>query len=117
MLLQLHCGVFKMKGVGTLPQHNNNLKKTIMNSNGKSSTIGSLGMKLTDLQSMVNDRGYVNLTFSVSGSEDNYGNNVSAWQSQTKEEREAEAKKVYAGNGKILWTDSNDVLKPQFKKA
>ena len=38
------------KGVDTLPQHNNDLKKTVMNSNGKSSTIGSLGMKLTDLQ-------------------------------------------------------------------
>ena len=75
-----------------------------MNNQGKSSTIGSLGMKLTDLQSMANGRGYVNLTFNVSGSEDNYGNNVSAWKSQTKDER-------------ILWTDSNDVLKPQFKKA
>ena len=88
-----------------------------MNKQGKSSTIGSLGMKLTDLQSMVNDRGYVNLTFNVSGSEDNFGNNVSAWKSQKKEEREAEVRKSYAGNGKILWTDSNDVLKPQFKKA
>jgi hypothetical protein len=105
------------KEMDTLSQHNNNLKKTIMNKSGKSSTIGSLGMKWVDLQSMVNDRGYVNLTFNISGSEDNYGNNVSAWKSQTKEEREAEAKKIYAGNGKILWTDSNDVLKPQFKKA
>jgi len=88
-----------------------------MNNQGKSSTIGSLGMKLTDLQSMANGRGCVNLTFNVSGSEDNYGNNVSAWKSQTKDERTAEAKKSYAGNGRILWTDSNDVLKPQFKKA
>tara|TARA_R110002050_G_scaffold83342_2_gene178119 strand:+ start:364 stop:654 length:291 start_codon:yes stop_codon:yes gene_type:complete len=35
-----------------------------------------------------------------------YGNNVSLSDSQTKEEREAKAKKTYFGNGQVVWTNN-----------
>jgi hypothetical protein len=44
------------------------------------------------------------LTFSIAD-ETRYGNNVSAFDSQTKEERDAKKPKDYLGNGKIFWTD------------
>mgnify|MGYP001035823281 CR=1 FL=1 len=37
--------------------------------------------------------------------ETRYGNNVSLSDSQTKEEREAKAKKTYFGNGQVVWTN------------
>jgi len=55
---------------------------------------------------------YVNVTLSVNDTEDQYGNNVSLWQSQSKEEREAKANRVFLGNGKKLWSDDS---KPQGK--
>ena len=50
---------------------------------------------------------YINLTISVNDEEDQYGNNVSLWQSQTKEEREAKENRLFLGNGKSLWSDSD----------
>ena len=50
---------------------------------------------------------YVNLTLSINDEEDQYGNNVSLWQSQTKEEREAKENRLFLGNGKSLWSDSD----------
>lgn len=47
---------------------------------------------------------YLNITISVNDQLDQHGNNVSIWQEQTKEERDAKAQKNYLGNGKILWT-------------
>lgn len=51
---------------------------------------------------------YVNLTLSINDNEDQYGNNVSLWQSQTKEEREAKENRLFVGNGKSLWSGGND---------
>ena len=48
----------------------------------------------------------VNITISLNDAPDQYGNNASIWISQTKEERDAKAPKVYIGNGKIVY-DSN----------
>ena len=39
------------------------------------------------------------------GDETRFGNNVSLSDSQTKEEREAKAKKTYFGNGQVVWTN------------
>jgi hypothetical protein len=50
---------------------------------------------------------YVNVTLSVNDQEDQYGNNVSLWQSQSKEEREAKANRNFLGNGKKLWSDDS----------
>lgn len=48
---------------------------------------------------------YYNFTVSVNDETNQYGQNVSVYDSQTKEEREAKKKKLYIGNGKVVWTD------------
>src|SRR5690606_14670269 len=51
----------------------------------------------------------VSLTVSVNDKTDNYGQNVSSYVSQTKEQREAKANRFYTGNGKVFWTDGTVV--------
>jgi hypothetical protein len=46
---------------------------------------------------------YANLTISVNDQDDAYGNNVSIWEGQTQEEREAKADRNFLGNGKVVW--------------
>jgi|TARA_R110002012_G_scaffold3947_3_gene18250 hypothetical protein len=50
------------------------------------------------------DGKYLNITISVND-ETTYGNNCGVYENQTKEEREAKAKRNYVGNGKVVWTD------------
>lgn len=50
---------------------------------------------------------YYDLTVSISDQTSQYGNNVSVFDSQTKEQREAKAEKNYVANGKVVWTDGN----------
>lgn len=45
------------------------------------------------------------ITISVGDEANQYGQNVSGYISQTKEQREAKANKYYVGNGKVFWTD------------
>ena len=52
---------------------------------------------------------YYNLTVSIKDIS-RYGNNVSIFDSQTIEEREAKKNRNYLGNGRVLWTDGNVVL-------
>tara|TARA_R100001244_G_scaffold65905_1_gene54376 strand:+ start:101 stop:397 length:297 start_codon:yes stop_codon:yes gene_type:complete len=52
---------------------------------------------------------YYNLTVSVQD-ESRFGNNVSIFDSQTKEEREAKKNRNYLGNGRVIWTDGNVLL-------
>jgi hypothetical protein len=47
---------------------------------------------------------YANVTISINDEVDQYGNLASIYESQTKEEREAKAPKVYLGNAKLVWT-------------
>ena len=49
---------------------------------------------------------YLSLTCSMNDDADQYGNNVSAWIEQTKEERQSGQDKIYLGNGKVFWSDS-----------
>jgi hypothetical protein len=58
------------------------------------------------------DGKYINITINISDEADKYGNNVSAWENQTKDERDSKAKRNYLGNGKVLYT-SGDVFKPE----
>jgi len=46
---------------------------------------------------------YINLTLNLNDQKDQYGNDASVTVSQTKEEREAKAKKTFVGNGKIVF--------------
>jgi hypothetical protein len=58
---------------------------------------------------------YYNFTIGVNDDSNQYGQNVSATDSQTKEEREAKKAKTYLGNGNVVWTDGN--IKLADKKA
>jgi hypothetical protein len=57
------------------------------------------------------DGKYINITINISDEVDKYGNNVSAWENQTKDERDSKAKRNYLGNGRVLFTEG-DVFKP-----
>lgn len=46
---------------------------------------------------------YYSITVELKDEADAYGNNVSAWTSQTKEERAAKDKRSFIGNGKVIW--------------
>jgi hypothetical protein len=48
---------------------------------------------------------YYNFTISVNDESNQFGQNVSATDSQTKEEREAKKPKSYLGNGTVVWTN------------
>jgi hypothetical protein len=57
---------------------------------------------------------YYNLTIIVNDTKDQYGNDISVQQGQTKEERAAKAKAVFIGNGKKIWegTSKSNVNDP-----
>jgi len=50
---------------------------------------------------------YYNFTVGVNDESNQWGQNVSLTDSQTKEEREAKKPKTYLGNGNVVWTDGN----------
>jgi len=52
---------------------------------------------------------YYNFTVSVNDDTNQYGQNASIFDAQTKEEREAKKAKDYLGNGKVVWTDGQCV--------
>ena len=56
-----------------------------------------------------NGKVYYNFTVAINN-ETKFGNNVSAFDSQTKEERDAKKPKTYFGNGKVVWTDGNIIV-------
>lgn len=55
-----------------------------------------------------NGKVYYDFTLAVND-DSKYGNNIYAYDSQTKEEREAKKPKHTLGNGKVFWTDGNIV--------
>lgn len=50
---------------------------------------------------------YFNITINIADETDQYGNSVSAWEAQTKEEREAKTRRNYVGNGRVLYTEGS----------
>jgi hypothetical protein len=50
---------------------------------------------------------YYNFTIGVNDESNQWGQNVSATDSQTQEERTAKKPKSYLGNGIVVWTDGN----------
>ncbi|MDC1301448.1 hypothetical protein N8Y76_01730 [Flavobacteriaceae bacterium] len=50
---------------------------------------------------------YIEITVAVNDESDGYGNNISAWNGQTVEERETKTPKQYLANGKVFWTNGN----------
>jgi hypothetical protein len=51
----------------------------------------------------------ISITVSISDTSTEYGSNVSAFVSQTKEQREAKKDKFKVGYGKVFWTDGKVV--------
>jgi hypothetical protein len=73
------------------------------------SALGQISLKQAD-------GSYKNLTVSISDTTNPYGQNISIYEEQTKEEREAKKPRTYVGNGKIFWTDGK-VVKAERKEA
>lgn len=71
-------------------------------------TLLSLGIKGKDGK-------YTNVTVRLGDELDDYGNNVSAWIEQTKEQRDAKEKRNYIGNGKVVWTDGKVIAAKELK--
>tara|TARA_R110000868_G_scaffold392431_1_gene663057 strand:- start:4908 stop:5192 length:285 start_codon:yes stop_codon:yes gene_type:complete len=73
------------------------------------SVLGSINLRVDKLPREKFFKGkdgavYYNFTFSISD-ETRYGNNVSAYEDQTKEERDVKKPRNYLGNGQVFWTD------------
>jgi hypothetical protein len=59
---------------------------------------------------------YYNFTISVNDDTNQFGQNVSLFDSQTKEEREAKKAKTYIGNGSVIWTNGTSVVAERQEK-
>jgi len=66
----------------------------------------------TKIKEHQNGSKYYAMSVIVSDEKDQYGNDVSITQDQTKEEREAKAKKVYLGNGRVVFRKDGEASKP-----
>ena len=55
------------------------------------------------------DGSYKNYTIAINDETNKFGQNVSMYKEQTKEQRDAKAPKEYIGNGKVFWTDGKIV--------
>ena len=73
-------------------------------------SLNDLYFKLETLETLVStlkkkgDKG-ISLTISISDTANDYGQNVSSYVSQSKDDRDAKKNKFYVGNGKTFWTD------------
>lgn len=82
----------------------------------------SLYLKEETLETLLNtvrakkEKG-VSLTISVSDTFNKYDQNVVGYVEQSKEQREANVKKYYVGNGRTFWSTNNDHPKPAAKQA
>lgn len=52
----------------------------------------------------------ITTTISINDRLDNFGQNVGEWISQTKEEREAKASRIFTGNGKVVFIDTKKTI-------
>lgn len=62
---------------------------------------------LGEISIKTKDGVWKNYTLSISDKTSQYGQNVSLYEKQTDEQRQAGEPKNYIGNGKIYWTDGN----------
>ena len=52
---------------------------------------------------------FYNFTVAINDETNQFGQNVSIYDSQTKEERDAKKPKTYLGNGKVVWNNGTIV--------
>lgn len=55
---------------------------------------------------------YYDLTLSINDEISQFGDNVSVYDTQSKEERQAKTNRNYVGNGKVVWTDGSITAAP-----
>jgi hypothetical protein len=78
------------------------------------SALADFYMKLETLEKIVSvlkkkgDKG-IGITVSISDKSNDYGSNVSAFVTQSKEDRESKKEKFPVGFGKVFWTDGKIV--------
>ena len=78
------------------------------------STLANIYLKKDVLETLLktvnakNEKG-VSITLSISDEINQYGQNISGFVTQTKEQREQKKQKFYVGNGEVVWTDGNIV--------
>lgn len=53
------------------------------------------------------DGNYKEYTVSIDNETNKFGQNVSMYEAQTKDQREAKVPRNFIGNGKVFWTDGN----------
>lgn len=74
------------------------------------SSLNNIYIKVETLETLLNvvkqkgEKG-LSIDISISDETNQFGQNLTAYVSQTKEQREAKAKRYYVGNGKCFWTD------------
>lgn len=78
------------------------------------SALGDIYFKKETLQTLVdvlNKKGEngISITVSINDESNEWGQNISAFVSQSKEDREAKKKKFYTGNGRVFWNDGKIV--------
>lgn len=56
-------------------------------------------------KSKIKDGKWLNTVIALNDETNEYGQNASMYHSQTKEQRDAKVKKVFVGNGKVIWVD------------
>ena len=64
---------------------------------------------LIDLSIKGKDGQYTNYTISISDETNQWGQNVTMYLRQTKEERDAKQPKKYVGNGRVVWNNGTIV--------
>jgi hypothetical protein len=83
-------------------------------------SLNSIYIKLETLETLVKglkqkgEKG-ISIDLSINDTVNDYGQNISAYVSQTKEQRDAKKDRYYVGNGKTFWTDG--VIKVAAKKV
>ncbi len=76
------------------------------------SSLSNIYIKIETLETLLStlkakgEKG-ISIDFSINNDTNAYGQNVTAYVSQTKEQREAKATRFYVGNGKCFWTDGS----------
>jgi hypothetical protein len=74
------------------------------------SSLSNIYIKIETLETLLStlkakgEKG-ISIDFSINNDTNEWGQNVSAYVSQTKEQREAKSQRFYVGNGKCFWTD------------